>query len=184
MCKRHFVLGKGSKLKHWATSQVTAKPQFLPEKVVWRYQIQILKCSHCTSSRSLTSGPWLPALNWLDALHARPDGSFSKEQWSWGNQAICKCDVSQDHHHVRTLYTLIVSMHLMITKAKKIRISHKRFVHVAQAQISCYCSKLAAKWTVFSAYAECLKPSSAFSFPFFCTLTMSMPACDSITRYH
>lgn len=59
-------------------------PQFLPGRVVWRCQTQILKCSHCTSGRWLTSGPWPPALSWWDAPHAGPGGSFSKEQWSWG----------------------------------------------------------------------------------------------------
>lgn len=50
-------------------------------------------------------------------------------------QATCKCDVSEDYYHAHTSYGVFcVSMRFMIMAEKKIQISHKRFIHVMQAQ--------------------------------------------------
>lgn len=102
---------------------------------MWRYQTQILKCSHCTSSQSLTSGPWLPALNWWDALRAGLGGSSSREQWSWGKASHLWLDASKDHNHMpTTLYISPVECAGHNNWRGKIKNGHKRFNRVVRAK--------------------------------------------------
>lgn len=149
----------------WSTErlQVIPTPEFSPGRVVWRCQTQTLRCSHCTSGRWLTSGPWPPALSWWDVPRAGPGGSFSKEQWSWGKagngkwlsttttintppRSLCQDPCCDNRTEKNQIYSLHANTDFLVPQETSSQMNLRQFLLILELE--------APLWFLFSLFLQ------------------------------